>query len=736
MTPSKQERVLYENEAFTLTSHKLSQGTDEAILIHEELLQINRASKQVAGVTEERFISIPPVPAGMPNYRGDIPVLGAMYKLAIQELQSVMNDAGLLTAGANWDGVWTRDIAYAIILGAAIAQPEACRRSLDSRIKGGLISQDTGTGGGWPISTDRVVWILAAWVYVRTTNDMDWLRDRIDIMQRTLEQDERVLNLEKGIVPGETSFLDWREQNYPDWMSPADIGASYAFGTNLLHVASRRALSAMLSMLDRKDEAARVKEDSCLLRQKIEEKFWNRGMRQYGMMITPDGALDDRPDALATGFGALFGLLSDHAQEALNHLPRSPFGTAAFGPCKISQADSYHNRSVWPFTEAFVLLAHAELQDMRGMEFSMASLLRASMLFGSNKENFHALTGEASDTVLNSDAQLWSSAGMLGMFYIGLFGIRFEGRNLVFTPCVPKSYAGSHWLMGLRLGGMTLDIHINGYGTEICSALVNGSMATPIISLDSSGHLIVELELQPSEEELPVSVSYPSLMEDLAEPQWDSPNGKELHWLPVEGATVYRVFSDGKAIAQTAALSHIIPEGKCCAHYRIQALNERTQSCLNEPFYATESCGDIHCLVQRVGAHGEYPVEGGQAWLHPNDCTAELYFTPVELAAGSYDIRIIYSNGAYSRRDGDGCALRALYLDEEECGFVALPQQGEQDEWDHFAPTSAYRVVIPATEEHAEASTRQFSLRFTPDCDKPTTRNECLVRELVIRPIA
>ncbi len=736
MASSTQERLLYESEQFTLTSHRLTQGADEAILIHEELLQINRPSEKVKGVIEERFISIPAVPTGMPNYRGNIPVLGAMYKLAIQELLSTVNAEGLLTAGTSWDGVWTRDISYAIILGAVLVAPEACRKSLDSRIKDGFITQDTGTGGGWPISTDRVVWILAAWLYVRTTNDRAWLEERIDIMLRTLEQDERILTRLDGLFSGETSFLDWREQNYPDWMSPADIGASYAFGTNLLHAASRRALAALLRTLDRKEEAAHFKQESIRLTELIQERFWNRGMRQYGMMITPDGALDDRPDALANALGVVFGMLGDHAQESLNHLPRSPFGTAAFGPCKSSQQQSYHNRAVWPFVEAFVLLAHAELQDMRGMEFSMASLLRAGMLFGSNKENFNALTGEATDTIQNSDAQLWSSAGMLGMFYLGLFGMRFEGRNLVFTPCVPKNYAGSHWLMGLHIGQMTLDIHINGYGTEICSALVNGTMAAPLISLDTVGHIIIELELQPCEEDLPVSIAYPALVEDLEEPQWDEPTSSRLSWHPVERASVYRIFCEGKAIAQTASLSHCLQEGKCCAHYRIQALNERTQSCLNAPYYATSTCHDIHCLPELIGAHGEFSVEHGQAWLHPNECTSTLIFSPVSLPAGSYELSVIYSNAAYSLRDGDGCALRALYLDEVECGFIALPQQGEQDEWDHFVSTSPIRVTIEPSLDNVAPVQKRFSLRFTPDCDKASSRNECLVRELIIRPIA
>jgi len=38
-----------------------------------------------------------------------------------------------------------------------------------------------------------------------------------------------------GLVKGESSFLDWREQTYPKWMQPADIYESENLGTNAVH---------------------------------------------------------------------------------------------------------------------------------------------------------------------------------------------------------------------------------------------------------------------------------------------------------------------------------------------------------------------------------------------------------------------------------------------------------------------------------------------------------------------
>ena len=73
--------------------------------------------------------------------------------------------------GLKWPYVWTRDLSYAIDLGLWRFDRVRARNGLEFKLSGvrepsapqGLyVMQDTGSGGSWPISTDRVVWFLAA----------------------------------------------------------------------------------------------------------------------------------------------------------------------------------------------------------------------------------------------------------------------------------------------------------------------------------------------------------------------------------------------------------------------------------------------------------------------------------------------------------------------------------------------------------------------------------------------
>ena len=82
--------------------------------------------------------------------------------MALDELVDNIRQDGTFRAGAAWDGVWTRDISYSIWLALGYINPEASSKSLKAKVKNGRIVQDTGTGGAWPISSDRVVWSIAA----------------------------------------------------------------------------------------------------------------------------------------------------------------------------------------------------------------------------------------------------------------------------------------------------------------------------------------------------------------------------------------------------------------------------------------------------------------------------------------------------------------------------------------------------------------------------------------------
>ena len=721
---SAPEQLLFDNGAYRLTSTRLEQPGLVAELVSPTCLRITRNGECCE-------LSIPlSSPAGCAGVRSSIPVLQAMYALAAQELQANINADGLLLAGANWSTVWTRDIAFSAALGATLAAPKATRLSLESRVRNGVVMQDTGTGGGWPVSTDRVSWALGAWALYEVQGDTKWLAWCVEVLQATLEQDAAVLPEDEVLRPGETSFIDWREQSYPDWMTPADIAASYAFGTNVLHYLCRQLLARMLRELGREKEAAVYAAAASRLAAAIQEEFCSPGSCHYGMLRTAEGYLDDRVDSLATALAVLCGLAGDHAAAVLQHLPRSPFGTPVFTPYKSRQEKAYHNRSVWPFVEAYVLLAQADVQDASGAAFSMSALLRAAMAFGTNKENFHAETGAAEQTIQNSDRQLWSVAGMLGMFYYSLFGIRFEGDNLVISPCVPKEYRGSHWLTGLRIRDMVLDIHVNGYGTEVWSVMVNGHPDSPIIPLDTKGRIQIELEMMPAEDATG-AVLAPRAVEDLPEPEWDNPTSRLLRWKPVPGASSYNVFRNGVAFSATLDCQCTLPPGRAYYNeYTVQAVNDLTTSCFSKPFECPAAGCRQELLPVRVGEQAEFTVEQGQAWLDTRACTARLDYEETVLAAGTYAVRVLYCNATASLRDSDTCALRELQVNGEEVGIMLLPHNTEAGQWENYTRSAALQVTVPA-------GRHRFSLCYTPRCVNANGEtNQCMVRGLEITRLA
>jgi hypothetical protein len=159
--------------------------------------------------------------------------------------------AGCFETGELWTWVWTRDTAYAIDLGLGahdaararqLPRVQAVERKSDD---GDLqVVQDTGSGGSWPVSSDRVVWALGA---RRLLGELPGrgprrLRHRArQALSNTIEQDRVVVfDPAFGLYRGEQSFLDWREQSYPDFTRDdvATIAMGFALGTNLLHLSA------------------------------------------------------------------------------------------------------------------------------------------------------------------------------------------------------------------------------------------------------------------------------------------------------------------------------------------------------------------------------------------------------------------------------------------------------------------------------------------------------------------
>ena len=141
----------------------------------------------------------------------------------------------------------------------AYLQPEASKISLMKKVNpNGVIIQDTGSGGAWPVSSDRMVWALAAYEIYKVTGDRQWLEYIYPIITKSIADDELTVASDNGLTKGETSFIDWREQSHPRWMQTADIYSSETLSTSIVHTQAVRIAADIARRLGKKKDRKSV----------------------------------------------------------------------------------------------------------------------------------------------------------------------------------------------------------------------------------------------------------------------------------------------------------------------------------------------------------------------------------------------------------------------------------------------------------------------------------------------
>ena len=634
--------------------------------------------------------------SAFPQLRSPERLLDALYRMSLEELTQLVRDDGALSAGAKWPGVWTRDVAYASVLALAIVAPDAVRRSLMAKVdSAGRIIQDTGTGGSWPVSTDRMTWALAAWELYAVTGDAAWLRTAYGIIARSARADlHAVLDPETGLALGETSFMDWREQSYPRWMEPRDIARSAGASTNAVHYATYRILADMAEALG--ESPADWTERADGLRASIQQ-LWlaDRGgfaVFRYGRNFP---ALSPRSDALAEALAIIYGMVPpEQASLIASSLPVVEFGAPTFWPY-IPDIPSYHNGALWPFVSAFWTWASADARNTAGVEHGLASIYRPAALFLTNKENMVASTGHFDGTELNSDRQLWSVAGSLATHYRVLFGMRFRPDRLAFRPMVPPAYGGERTLSGLRYRGATLTVTVRGHGDGVARARLDGR---PVDVADVPASLTGAHTL-----EIEMNGRWPLARIHRVENRW-SPETPAvalrdgvLSWAAVPGAVRYTVYRNGQPVTGTTDTRAALDGPVRVAEYQVMAVDSTgLESFLSEPIRVVD---DAAVLVARpVGAPLEREHAGfsGDGYVRLTRETNTEVTVPVRIACGGlYAIDARYANGSGPINTDARAAIRTLRVGSDDIGVLVMPHRGT-GRWDDWGYGTELRVPLPA----------------------------------------
>ena len=641
--------------------------------------------------------------ARFPELTSSQRLIDALYRLSLEELTQLRRDDGALMGGAKWEGVWTRDVSWGAILGLAPIAPDDVRQSLMVKVdSSGRIIQDTGTGGSWPVSTDRMAWALAAWELYAVTGEQSWLRQSYDIVRRSAEADLAVaFDEETGLFRGESSFLDWREQSYPSWMDARDIHASSSLGTNVLHYGTYRVLARMATALG--ESSARWDSVSTRVRQGINTHLWMATRGYYGQFLygRTHRALSPRSESLGEALAIIYGVASDEQRAVLaRSMPLVPFGAPSFWPY-IGDQPPYHNAGIWPQVVGFWTWAAAEAGNGAAVEHGLGSIYRAAALFLTNKENMVAATGHFEGTELNSDRLIGSVGANLATVIRVLFGMRFEYDRLAFRPFVPRSYDGERTLRNFRYRGMTLTVTVRGHGNGVATATLDGiPLPRPEIPAGLTGAHTIDLTMNGV-----VPPSSITIVEHRAAPATPlaTVRAGRLAWRAIPRAVSYVVHRNGRRDAVTTATQARVEPTDGLAEYQVMAIDAQgLESFLSEPVRVLAD-GDA-IIVQAVApsdsADGEAYVEVST----DGDMTVD--FTVDVPESGIFGIDVRYANGSGPINSGDKAAIRSLIVDGVRVGSLVMPQRGV-DLWTDWGYSSVLRVPL-------SAGSHRIAIGYTP----------------------
>jgi hypothetical protein len=462
-----------------------------------------------------------PEQGGQPVVRTGHDMFDALYALAHEEtrensVDSISNFAfnngspipcpsgGCFETGRLWTYVWTRDTAYSVALGLGLVDPTRAKNSLEFKTSlhrdgtGREIVQDTGTGGSFPISSDRVVWALGARSLLNVLDGAEraaFVDLAYAAVTNTAEHDrEVVFDADDGLYRGEQSFLDWREQTYPSWTATdtVQIGMSKALGTNVGHLVLLELAAELAAEEGEPINAMKYGGWAAALRTSIRDRMWLADEGQFSSFVpgTLDPAPTRRYDLLGSALAVLEGVASSsEAASVVASYPHLAKGAPVIWP-QQQDVRIYHNRAIWPFVTAFWAKAAAKTDNATAVSHAVRSLMRGSALNLSNMENFEVATGAnwkdegpMSGPVVNSQRQLWSVAGYLSMVHDVVFGLETSGAGIRFLPKLPAELRTS--LFGSSSSIALSNLQYKGKRISVKLTLPDGAIGDGLLDVES-----------------------------------------------------------------------------------------------------------------------------------------------------------------------------------------------------------------------------------------------------------
>lgn len=460
----------------------------------------------------------------IPHFEANVASIEKAFRIAIGDLcgNVIPYKDGLLDtpreviiAGLDYCTPWTRDAAINVWNGASVLMPGVGKSTLLS-----VLEKRNGRiyigGQYW----DSIIWAIGAWWHYLYSGDMEFLETAYQAITNTIDFFEftefnQELNLFRGPAcygdgigaypdiytktNGASNITEWVAVN-PDKASKPGFGIPmHTLSTNCLYYQAYVVLKDMAAEMRVNADNAWEKKASAL-KDAINKWFWMPEAGYYRYIVDSLGNCDHQ-EGMGHSFALLLGIADEPKAESIF---KEQFVSQQGIPCVYPSFKRYdnedgmsfgrHSGTVWPHIQALWACAaaqHGKLDIFEKELFSLASNACRDLHFA---EIYHPVTGEVYGGLQEGhwerpiykpyewescSRQTWSATGYIRMVLHGLFGMRFSPGGITFKPFVPQRL-GSIKLRGLKYRDSVLNITVEGYGSDIDRATVNGAECTDI----------------------------------------------------------------------------------------------------------------------------------------------------------------------------------------------------------------------------------------------------------------
>jgi glycogen debranching enzyme len=428
----------------------------------------------------------------------DNPMITDGYKLAINTVDINVR-RGILAAGADYGGEWTRDIAINSWNGVSLLRPQVAEQSLWSV----TINKDTIGHQYW----DKIIWAIAAYNHYLVNGDKAFLTQAYICSANTMKElEHKTFDANYGLFMGPSVFNDGIAA-YP---KPIFDTLNFSSGvldhknstymkclsTNCLYFGAYMALSKMSIALHKGKnitENYQLKAES--LKKNILKHFYDKDSNSFYYLIDQNGKAHKYQEALGISFAVIFGIIDgEKADQLIHHAVVSKYGITSIYPdfSRYSpEKPGRHNNIIWPMVNGFFAKASLVAGDDSSFTKELFGLTHLALDEDKGDYDFREIYnpsngkpdgGWQANGALNPNyhwesckLQTWSATAYISMIINGLFGLRFSEQSLSFAPYLPS---GIHFIemKNLKYRHSILDISIKGNGNSIRKFTVDGKV--------------------------------------------------------------------------------------------------------------------------------------------------------------------------------------------------------------------------------------------------------------------